>query len=172
MGQCVFAYTPFEGVQPQWHRGLSRYGDKITDWKPAFAMIAKDFAMIEMRMYDTQGKSGVAEGWKPLSDNPPGKGYRTWKMRHYPDKGILELTGAMRKASINPKVSMSKTTLTMTIQDRKAIWHQQGHASPTKLPARRVVSLTGEDRKRWFKFLQTWAVDATRAPWAGINRSQ
>jgi len=161
----VFVYTPFENEAPQWHKALSRYGDRITNWKPVFEKIAKDFALMEMRMYDSEGKSGTEGGWKPLSKN-----YAKWKMQHYPDRGILEMTGAMRRASINPKVVIGKTQLTMTIEDKKAIWHQRGHASPTRLPQRKVVSLTGYDQIRWFKWMQAWAVDATRAPWAGAAR--
>lgn len=166
MGQFVMTWTPFDGERPQWHRGLSRYGDEISDWRPVWKEIAKDYALIEMRQFDSEGSSGLGKRWKPLS-----KGYAKWKRQHYGDKPILELTGAMRHAAINPQVRMDKTSLEMTIGDRKAIWHQRGHTSPTPLPRRPVVMLTEADKRRWFKLMQSYVIDVTRKPWGSAAHS-
>ncbi len=45
------------------------------------------------KQFDARGEGPNRGAWKPLSE-----AYAKWKAEHYPGKGILERTGALRKA--------------------------------------------------------------------------
>lgn len=82
------------------------------------------------RQFETEGAFG-GNPWAPLSPS-----YAAWKSAVAPGKGTLVLTGAMRQAVSRPRRSQTPTTLTLTIDDEKLGWHQEGAG---RLPVREVV---------------------------------
>lgn len=65
------------------------------DLRPTLAVIGIGYRKEVALIFDhQQARDGVLR-WPQLSDNPPGKGYKTWKDKHYPNTGILVRTGAL-----------------------------------------------------------------------------
>jgi hypothetical protein len=80
--------------------------------------------------FATEGEFG-GERWAPLSPL-----YAARKAIDHPGKKILEATGAMRRAASNPRRSVTPTSLTLTIDDDKLEYHQDG---TSRMPARPLV---------------------------------
>jgi hypothetical protein len=55
---------------------------------------------------------------------------------HYPGKGILVATGDMKRAASAPRACVTPTSLTLTIDDPKLQYHQDG---TDRMPARPLV---------------------------------
>lgn len=73
--------------------GLIASGD--LDLRPTLAVIGIGYRKEVALIFDHQQQRDSGLRWPQLSDNPPGKGYKTWKDRHYPDVGILVRTGTL-----------------------------------------------------------------------------
>jgi phage gpG-like protein len=50
-----------------------------------------------------------------------------------------------------------------------AIYHQKG---TSKMPARPLIQLTDEDKKRWVKYIQKYLVKQARAEFQGVCQVQ
>lgn len=64
----------------QMDRGIARFADGVTDYRPIWPMIADEFYAEERAQFKSEGGEG-GEKWAPLS-----KGYADWKAVHYPGK--------------------------------------------------------------------------------------
>lgn len=98
---------------------------------------------MEEEQFRTQGARGGKE-WVKLSDNPKGKGYATWKTRHYPNRPILVREGHLKKSLTQPggdhvfipgRMGMSFGTTVPY-----GLFHQTG-APVNRLPARPPIKL-------------------------------
>ena len=99
------------------------------------------------QQFATEGRR--AGGWPPLSPR-----YAAWKARHYPGRPILVLTGAMKEAALDPRaIQTSPRRMTYEVRDAKALWHQVGAG---RLPVRRLVDLTGHDRRMIDRVFARW----------------
>lgn len=140
----------------QLDRALSRFGDKVRDFRPVWRRIHADFLKIEAQQFDSEGARG-GTAWAPLSPS-----YSAWKAMNYPGRKILEMTGAMKAqltAGTGMTVEMQPLTLRMMPTDRKAPWHQRG---TRRMPARPVVMLTEADRIRWVKMMHEYVEEQAR----------
>lgn len=82
------------------------------------------------RQFDTEG--GFASGgWAPLSSD-----YADRKAVMYPGKGILQATGALKQAASRPTRVQTPSSLTLSIDDPKLEYHQEG---TSRMPARPLV---------------------------------
>lgn len=82
------------------------------------------------RQFDTQGTFGGSP-WAPLSPS-----YSLWKAARRPGKPILQFDGDMKRAASRPHRSQSPSSLTLSIDDPKLQYHQDGAGS---LPKRELV---------------------------------
>lgn len=82
------------------------------------------------RQFETEGAFG-GQPWPPLSP-----AYAVWKASRRPGKPVLQLTGAMKQAVSRPHRSQTPQSLTLTIDDKKLGYHQDG---TTRMPARPVI---------------------------------
>lgn len=80
--------------------------------------------------FETEGAFGGGR-WAPLSP-----AYAVRKRLAYPGRKILEATGEMRRAASSPRRSVTPTSLTLTIDDPKLEYHQEGAGN---LPRRPLV---------------------------------
>jgi len=137
-------------------RALSRFGEGIKDFRPAWEQIQINFAEIEEQQFATQGARGGTP-WAPLSPN-----YAAWKEKYFPGLPILQLTRTMwgqfavgtgMIADIMPMYMRLAPTLDYPL------YHQRGTAH---MPARRVVQLTEEDKRGWMKILHNYVYDKAR----------
>lgn len=93
MPQVVRIRVDIEGVKELDRAVLSR-ADRLSDMRPAWQKIIAALQDYEERMFDAEGAIEGLEKWAPLSD-----AYAAWKAIHYPGRGILVRTGAL-KASL------------------------------------------------------------------------
>lgn len=99
------------------------------------------------QQFATEGRR--AGGWPPLSPR-----YAAWKAAHYPGRPILVLTGQMKRAALDTRaLQVTPRRLTYQIDDPKALYHQVGAG---RLPVRRVVDLTGHDRRMIDRAFARW----------------
>lgn len=134
-------------------RGLSRFAEDVKDLSPAFREMAKDFKKIEQGQFGSAGGRGSG-GWQPLS-----KSYAEWKSRNFPGIPLMVLSGLMRESlqGNNPWTIEEIEPHQMRLGTRipYAKMHQQGGS---KLPQRRLIDLTEDDKTRWMKFVQQYLV--------------
>lgn len=65
------------------------------DLRPTLAVIGIGYRKEVALIFNHQQERDSGLRWPQLSDNPPGKGYKTWKDKHYPNEGILVRSGAL-----------------------------------------------------------------------------
>jgi hypothetical protein len=102
----------------------------LSDLRPFWPLLVPTVTGWWRRQFDTEGEFGGAR-WAPLSP-----GYAARKAIVHPGTGILVATGAMKRAASSPRRTATPTSLTLTIDDPKAEYHQDGTA---RMPARPLV---------------------------------
>ncbi len=150
-----FALTFEVAGDVQLERSFSRFADNVKDLSEAFAEITQDFhQVVETKQFESEGAYGSG-GWKPLSDNPEGKGYATWKAKNYPSRPLLVLSGLMKESLLgdNPWSITRIEPLRLEVGTKipYAIYHQKGTG---KMQARPVIDLTEDDKTRFVKLIQ------------------
>ena len=168
-----FIFQPVASEAPQWHRTFSRYAEYLDDCKPALEAIVGDYRKGALAQFASQGGYGSGN-WKPLSAH-----YASWKQEQKPGAPILVFSGLLRKAATEPKVVITKDSLTLTIDDSGSYQvfskrlgrivtkhkpavaglHQTGVG---RLPKRPVVELPESQRVRWSKIFQSWMIAQSR----------
>lgn len=73
--------------------GLAKAG--LIDLRPVLAVIGTGYRKEVALIFSHQQPRETGQRWQQLSDNPPGKGYASWKAKHFPGKGILVRTGSL-----------------------------------------------------------------------------
>lgn len=120
---------------------------EMGDWTPAFKESIETLKDIfENKVFDTQG-GAIGEKWDALDPE-----YQRWKSMHYPGKGILQASGAMRRAFA-----------TMFKADQAAVWntatyfaYHQSKAPRSKLPRRVMMKLAESQREIVIKIFHTY----------------
>lgn len=110
---------------------------KIT---PALKVAGKDIVnFTENDVFSSEGSALLGHKWKTLS-----KPYAQAKAKRYPNKGILEATGKMRK-SFRHSVSKSGDIYTLTVEntDKKFLYHQSSKPR-SKMPRRQMLKATSK----------------------------
>lgn len=108
-------------------RALARF---MNDLRPMWPLITALHQHWMSEQFKSEG-GFAGERWQPLSP-----GYAEWKDKHYPGRGILVATGAMRSATQNPRRDALPLSLTLTVTDEKIGYHQDG---TDRMPARPVL---------------------------------
>jgi phage gpG-like protein len=124
----------------QMDRGIARFADGVSDYRPIWPVIEDDFYAQVKAQFKSEGTEG-GERWAPLS-----AAYAAWKERHYPGNPILQRTGNLEKsltsgADPNAVKIEERKTLTLGSKIPYAIYHQS--PLPRKrLPRRPEIMLT------------------------------
>jgi len=124
----------------QMDRGIARFADGVTDYRPIWAMVEDDFYALEKRQFESEGAEG-GDSWQPLSP-----AYAEWKEAHYPGMPILERTGNLQQSLTNPAdpdavCIEERKALTVGTRVPYAIYHQSLEPR-TVLPRRPEIMLT------------------------------
>lgn len=149
--------------QEQLSRTFDKIGQGISNLRPAFENITKDF-------YTTQ--KGVFQGEGSFEDNPSwaklSPAYKAWKDKNYPGKGILELTGRLKRAATSKDAmgsiyKLNNLALTMGVDIQVGGWnlaalHQFG---TSRMPAREVIRLTNMEKNRWVRIFRDYIFKLT-----------
>lgn len=109
---------------------IQRLAVFLTDLRSFWPLVVPLATSWWRRMFETDGEFG-GERWAALSPE-----YEAWKSVHFPGKGILQRTGEMKRAVSNPSRAVTPTSLTLTIEDPKLPYHQEGTAN---MPQRLLV---------------------------------
>lgn len=138
---------------PELDVGFSRFGENIQDLTPAWELIADDWYAMELDLFKSQGATGT-EAWKPLAPST---------LRRKKGPSILNETGALQKSLTltggkNIKV-VKKMELRLGTKDPKAKFHFYG---TRRMPRRRPIQITENDKKRWIKLMQRHLVSVAR----------
>lgn len=137
-------------------RGIARFADGVTDYRPIWPVIEDDFFAQEKAQFETEGAEGGAR-WQELSG-----AYGEWKEAHYPGKPILERTGDLvRSLTVandpNGVRIEARRTLTLGTQIPYAIYHQS--VKPRRvLPRRPEIQLTEPFKRGVMHHIQTYLV--------------
>ncbi len=140
----------------QMDRGIARFSDGLTDYRPIWPVIADDFYAMEERQFKTEGREG-GEAWKDLSPE-----YAGWKQAHYPGKPILQRTGdlvASLTSGNDPNAVKVEERKKLTLGSKVpyAIYHQS--PQPRKvLPRRPEIMLTEEFKRSVMHQLHVYLV--------------
>lgn len=138
-------------------RSLSRFGDDLKDMRPAFNEIIKLFQRIEKKQFDSEGSHGSG-GWPDLNAT-----YALWKSKNFPGKPILQRTQrlvfSLVKDTQDTVKVMKPMEFRMGTKVPYAIYHQEGTG---RMPKRKVIDLSEEDKREWVKTIQRWLVNMAK----------
>jgi phage gpG-like protein len=124
----------------QMDRGIARFSDGITDYRPIWPVIEDDFYAQEKAQFKSEGAEG-GERWQELTPE-----YAGWKAVRFPGRPILQRTGDLVKSLTsgndpNAVRVRERKTLTLGSKIPYAIYHQS--PKPRKrLPRRPEIMLT------------------------------
>ena len=170
-GLLRFAFQVAGGKEIQ--RLMSRIPETVRDLTPAWNKLADDFFDTEDRRFEDEGAYMGGPKWEALSDNPPGKGYKSWKEAHYPGMPILTLRGPLR-ASLSRRGApgnvcrispMSIAVGTNLAVGKSRQWclgmlHQTG---TQHMPARPPVWMSPQQKNRITRFIRMEVTDQMNA---------
>jgi len=135
-------------------RGIARFADGISDYRPIWPVIEDDFYAQEKDQFKSEGAEGGA-GWKELSP-----AYAEWKEAHFPGKPILQRKGDLYNSltsGSDPNAVKIEARKTLTLGSRVsyAIYHQRG---TSKMPARPEIQLPEAFKRMAMHHMQTYLV--------------
>jgi len=119
------------------------------DLEPLFAAIAAEVRASIAARFAAEGAADGQPAWAPLSAD-----YAAWKAKRADRKEnplrqqILQRTGALLEAATNPTTTTTATSLTMTIENDYAIYHESRRPRGSRLPRRAFMALSGKQRAR------------------------
>lgn len=109
---------------------IQRLAVFLTDMRSFWPLVVPLATSWWRRQFETEGEF-AGNRWAALSPD-----YAARKAMTHPGKKILEATGDMRRAASNPRRAVTPTSLTLTIDDPKLAYHQEGGGN---LPQRLLV---------------------------------
>lgn len=147
-----------EGVEVL-DRAFSRVTEHISDLRPIWPNVAKEFYAIEREQFASEGSHGASGKWAKLSP-----AYAKYKEVAYPGMPILRASTALYESMTSPDAADSifrpePQELTIGSQAPYAVAHQRGGG---RLPARPIISLTEDDKRRLTKAIQLPLVQFVR----------
>lgn len=138
--------------EKQLDRALSRFGDHLGDMRPFFQKASEMISSAVEEQFETEGSR--TSGWAPLSPR-----YAAWKMAQVGNQPILVFTGRMKKSLIGEGPDSireaDRDQLRWGTSVPYAIFHQRG---TSRMPQRRIIDLTEQDRQDLMKALQRFMV--------------
>lgn len=141
----------------QMDRGIARFADGVTDYRPIWPIIEDDFYAEEKAQFKSEGAEG-GEKWPELSAE-----YAGWKEARYPGKPILQRTGnlvASLTSGSHPDAVRVRERKTLTLGSKVpyAIYHQSP-APRKRLPRRPEIMLTEEFKRGVMHHIHGYVVE-------------
>jgi phage gpG-like protein len=142
----------------QLDRALSRFGDHLSDMSPFFEVVANMLQDIVGQQFDTEG--GRTGGWTPLSPQ-----YAAYKLSQVGSQPTLVYTGRMRRSLIERggdnirEITSDSLRWGTSVRSEGGFPYPRAHQTGTrKMPQRRIIDLTEDDRRSLMKALQRFFV--------------
>lgn len=145
--------------QVQMDRGIARFADGVTDYRPIWPVIEDDFYAQEKAQFASVGAEGGAQ-WAELKPE-----YAAWKEVHYPGTQILHRAGALESSLTSPNDPNTvrieeRKTLTLGTRIPYALFHQVG---TSRMPARPEILMPEAFKRAVMHHVQVYLVQmATR----------
>jgi phage gpG-like protein len=138
----------------QMDRGIARFADGLSDYRPIWPIIEDDFYAQVKDQFKTEGEEG-GDKWAALSEE-----YAEYKEAHFPGKPILQRTGDLMASLTNandPNAVRIEERKALTLGSRipYAIYHQKG---TKKMPARPEIQLTEAFKRTTMHHVQQYLV--------------
>lgn len=148
-----------EGVEVL-NRSFNRIDQYISDLRGVWPNVVKEFYGVIHEQFASEGAHGASGRWAPLS-----LAYAKFKAVAFPGQTILKASTSLYESLTNPDAPdaifrMEPMQLTVGTKDPKAMGHQRGKRN---LPARPIISLTNDDKRRVTKSIQVGLVQFTRS---------
>lgn len=140
-------------------RAFNRVEERITDFRSIWPEVTKVFYRIETEQFESEGGSGASGKWAALS-----KAYAKYKAVKFPNQTILKATTSLFDSMTNPEAPgaifrPAPTELTIGTSVPYGVYHQRGTG---KMPARKVISLSEENKRAIQKAIQVGLVQFIR----------
>lgn len=128
-------------------RGFNRYVEHISDFRPAFEQIEKEFLNFNKVNFEHEG---TPEKFKPLSPK-----YKAWKEKNFPGRPILVLTGKLKKALTEKEDGYYRD-----VRPKRAVFALRNkikYGYVQYYAGRKAVQLTNEIKERFSRIIQEYA---------------
>lgn len=141
------------------NRAFNRTEGFISDLRNFAPGVATEFYSFENEQFESEGTAGASGKFAPLS-----KAYAEFKAQEFPGETILKATTHMFESLTRPDAAdaiyiAQPDLLAFGTKDPKAIAHHRGLGN---LPARPVISLSENQKRRLQKAIQRKLVEYTR----------
>jgi len=160
----MFRFTLTVAGETQMDRGIARFADGVSDYRPLWPEIYALFLEEERGQFASEGSHGGSQ-WAPLSPR-----YAKWKEVRYPGRPILVREGTLRGSLTDRNApgavfQPEPRKLVMGSSVPYALFHQMG---TRRMPARPEIKLTEPFKRKAMKQLQSYLVErATEAGFRG-----
>ena len=142
---------------------LRRIQSRLRDLRPAWRSMLKYLRRATEATFASQG-SRIGSAWAPLSAE-----YARWKAVEYPGQPILRASDAMFESLVkrtgDSVIEVERQAMSYGTRDRKAKFH---HAGTRRMPRRRFLGVTEEDRREIKKLVRAHLENQSRA--SGFER--
>lgn len=147
-----------DGVETM-NRAFNRTEGYVSDMRNFAPAVSQEFYRIEAEQFASEGAAGASGRFTPLS-----KPYERFKAIAFPGETILRATGHMEASLTDPDALdaifiATADEITLGTKDPKAIGHHRGLGN---LPARPVISMSEQQKRRIQKAIQRELVEFTR----------
>ena len=128
------------------------------DLRPTLNVIGIGYRKEVDMIFDHQQPRGEGQRWPQLSDNPEGKGYATWKEKHYPGAPILVRSGDLKDSMVTRGAKgnisiIGKTGAVFGSSIPYGIYHDSD-GPRTRLPRRNFSEPSDKRRNIWIKQIE------------------
>lgn len=160
----MFRFRMVVAGEVEMDRGLARFTDGISDWRPIWPVFGDNFYAHIRQTFATEGDAGPGK-WAPLSEK-----YAEWKAKRFPGKTILERTGKLMASLTERKAEgsvfeASPKSLTIGTSVRYAIYHQAGTG---RMPQRKEIALPEPAKRELMRIAQMYLIQIASS--AGFRR--
>lgn len=138
--------------EAQVDRTFELVSDRASDATPVWNVLADRFVEDEQRQFASEGAYGSGR-WAPLSAP-----YAAWKARHFPGRGILVRTGALRDSLTGSGDGSIRAITQSTMAVGSAVDYGRFHQRGDGVPRRRPVELPESERRAWVKAIHRFIV--------------
>jgi phage gpG-like protein len=158
-----FRFTAEVAGEEVFNRAFNRI-DSLSDLRPIWPNVIREFYLIEVEQFASEGAAGASGKWEPLSDV-----YAKYKAIAYPDQPILQAEEELMESLTDPEapgaiLRPEQDELTIGTSVPYATAHQRG---TSRMPARPPISLAEAQKRRIQKSIQAGLVRFVRE--AGFN---
>lgn len=129
------------------------------DLRPTLNVIGIGYRKEVGAIFGKKQARGEGDKWAPLSDNPEGNGYASFKARKYPGAPLLVRTGTLRSSMTEEGASgnitlISKASATFGTSISYGIYHDSDEPRKSNLPRRNFSTPSERRMQIWLQQIE------------------